>query len=147
MSRPSKVTLDEVYVEEFKRNLRSIGVSEDDPRAAYKAVAVRNDYVELFLAGSIGLTEFWPLLRLIADGNVYRIEIKSIARVEVMCFGLESIDTELEGYYDSLEALPNWVQERIALLSMIDATPPTEEVEHIGRRINQSTYWVYKPNK
>jgi hypothetical protein len=81
------------------------------------------------------------------DNNAYRISVQGNGRIEVLCFGIESIDTELEGYYDSLQDLPKWVQERIALLSMLKSEPPTEDVEGVGRRINVSTYWVYKPNK
>jgi hypothetical protein len=88
-----------------------------------------------------------PLFARMDDNNAYRISLQGNGRIEVLCFGIESIDTELEGYYDSLQDLPKWVQERIALLSMLKSEPPTEDVEGVGRRINVSTYWVYKPNK
>ena len=125
---------------------RKIHISAHDPRKRYKHALLMGD---LYFSrwAMRGTPTGLPILRMTTDDNVYRIELKGDRQVEVLCFGLESVDTELEGYYDSVEALPKWVQERIALLSMIDAKPPTEEVENVGRRINQSTYWVYKPIK
>ena len=120
-------------------------ISEADPRARYKQSLLMSD-VFLIMSRAIKRTSH-PLLAHMQDDNAYRIDVQSNGRVEVLCFGIESIDTELEGYYDSLQDLPKWVQERIALLSMLKHEPPTEEVEGIGRRISVSTYWVYKPNK
>jgi hypothetical protein len=78
------------------------------------------------------------------DDNIYRIGIFPDG-IKVMCFGLESIDSCLEGHYDRIDDLPNWVQERIAILSMIPVTPPTGEVEGVGRRISTYVYWVFAP--
>jgi hypothetical protein len=120
-------------------------ISADDPRAQYKQSLLMSD---IFLVMSLAVKgKAHPMLARMHDDNAYRISIQHNGRVEILCFGIESIDTELEGYYDSLQDLPKWVQERIALLSMLKHEPPTEEVEGVGRRINVSTYWVYKPNK
>jgi len=120
-------------------------ISADDPRAKYKQTILMSDM--FMLIGRTPKRTAAPLLARMEDNNAYRIDIGSTGRVEVLCFGIESIDTELEGYYDSLQDLPKWVQERIALLSMLKSEPPTEDVEGVGRRISVSTYWVYKPNK
>ena len=42
-----------------------------------------------------------------------------------------------------LEELPQWMQEKVALLMMTSSIPPTVDVEMVGRRINQNTFWVY----
>lgn len=120
-------------------------VSADDPRAKYKQAILMSDM--FMLISRTAKRTAAPLLARMDDNNAYRIDIKSTGRIEVLCFGIESVDTELEGYYDSLQDLPKWVQERVALLSMLKSEPPTEDVEGVGRRINMSTYWVYKPNK
>ena len=65
--------------------------------------------------------------------------------VEVMCLGVESIDPKLEGHYDSVDALPEWVRERLALLMMFDATPPIPELVSVGRRISKYVFWVMAP--
>ncbi len=79
------------------------------------------------------------------DHNIYRIHLVGPV-VSVLCLGMERVDSCLQGEYSSLDELPQWVQERIALLSMLTATPPTEEVHGVGRRISEHTYWVYRPD-
>jgi radical SAM superfamily enzyme with C-terminal helix-hairpin-helix motif len=87
-------------------------------------------------------------LKMLTDqpaSTIYRIHIEHDNAVDVTCIGLESVDSALEGTYDSLDTLPEWVQERIAVLSMLSATPPTQDIPSVGRRITNRTYWVYKP--
>lgn len=79
------------------------------------------------------------------DDNVYRIGVFPDG-IDVVCFGLESVDSKLEGHYDRIDALPKWVQERLALLNMIPPTPPTSTVDGIGRRISAHVYWVFAPD-
>jgi hypothetical protein len=82
------------------------------------------------------------------DSDIYRIHIRDTGedRISVICVGMERVDACLEGAYDNLQELPQWVQERIAVLSMLNAKPPTQNIEGVGRRINESTYWVYRPS-
>ena len=61
-----------------------------------------------------------------------------------MCFDPGSIDASGTGLYSNINETPSWIQERIAVLMMTDPTPPTEEVDDVGRRIDKSTYWVYQ---
>ena len=77
------------------------------------------------------------------DDNIYRVSIDNTTKqVEVLCIGIDSVDSEAEGMYASVDELPQWVQERIALLMMTDPTPPTKEVEGVGRRIDKYTFWI-----
>lgn len=78
------------------------------------------------------------------DGLTYRVSV-SPHGVNVICFGIESVDSTLEGHYDRIDDLPNWVKERLAILNMMSSTPPTEEVEGVGRRISEDVYWVFAP--
>ena len=88
---------------------------------------------------------FYPLALAVKDEpKTYRISINEKGGVEVVCFDLESIDSELEGYYSEVSALPTWVQERIAVLAVCSPDPPTPTVDGIGRRISENIYWVYK---
>lgn len=79
------------------------------------------------------------------DDNTYRVSIFPDG-VDVVCFGLESVDSQLEGHYDRVDDLPGWVKERLAVLNMIPATPPTNSVEGVGRRISVHVYWVFAPS-
>ena len=86
-----------------------------------------------------------PLAHMICENpKTYRVSINNKGGVEVVCFDLENIDSELEGYYDAVSDLPTWVQERIAVLAVCSPNPPTPTVEGIGRRISESIYWIYK---
>ena len=86
-----------------------------------------------------------PLAHMIRDEpKTYRISFNQKGGVEVTCFDLENVDSELEGYYDEVSALPTWVQERIAVLAVCSPNPPTPTVEGIGRRISEGIYWIYK---
>jgi hypothetical protein len=61
-----------------------------------------------------------------------------------MSFDLETVDAPDLGRYDNINKTPEWVQERIAALMLVDPTPPTEEVGGVGHRIDKDTYWVYR---
>ena len=86
----------------------------------------------------------WVAMETQLDDNIYRIGIFPDG-VDVMCFGLASIDSNIDGHYDRADDLPNWVKERLAVLMILSSTPPTSEVAGIGRRISSHVYWVYAP--
>jgi len=74
--------------------------------------------------------------------NVYRIFVGPT--IEVVCLGIGSADSEVEGVYNTTDELPAWMQERIAVLSMMKVNPPQTKVEGVGMRVDESVYWVLK---
>lgn len=76
------------------------------------------------------------------DDKIYRVSINN-GKAVVFCFGVDMLDPQAEGEYDSVDDLPKWVQDRIAVLMITSAKPPTSEVEGIGRRIDENTFWLY----
>jgi len=80
------------------------------------------------------------------DGPVYRVLIEENIKnfIEVQCIGMYCVDNKIEGSYSALEDLPQWMQEKVALLMMTSSTPPTKTVEGVGRRVNAYTFWVYQ---
>lgn len=78
------------------------------------------------------------------DDYTFRVKIEG-GRVSIMCFGLPSVDVDCEGEYDSADDLPNWVQDRLAILMMTPTTKPTADIRGIGRRISQDVFWIYAP--
>jgi hypothetical protein len=80
------------------------------------------------------------------DDTIYRVSIYPDG-VDILCLGMESIDSQIDGHYDRVDDLPDWVQERLAVLMIMDATPPTTEVGSVGRRISAHVYWVYSPDR
>ena len=58
-------------------------------------------------------------------------------------FGMQSIDTPHRKVYDDANALPMWMQKRIALLMLLKE-PYGEEVQGIGKRISETVFWLYE---
>jgi hypothetical protein len=79
------------------------------------------------------------------QATTYRIRITT-GGVDVICFGLESVDSDLEGHYDRVDDLPSWVQERLAVLLVLDPRPPTAPIQGVGRRISERVFWVFAPD-
>lgn len=74
--------------------------------------------------------------------TIYRVNFPDgKENVEIVCFGMECLDTSVTGHYMSIRDTPRWVQERIAVLSMLDI--PSRSVDGIGQRIERHTYWLY----
>lgn len=77
------------------------------------------------------------------NDTLYRVSLDPIKNtVQISCIGMDRVDNSLDDTYVSVDDLPQWVQERIALLMMTDPTPPTKEVEGVGRRIDKYTFWI-----
>ena len=77
-------------------------------------------------------------------GIIYRVYIDpSLGDAKVMTVGEIGIGMTdpMEGYYPSVRALPEWMQEKIAVLSLL--VPPDGPIEGVGRRIDRNTFWVY----
>mgnify|MGYP005999882207 FL=1 len=62
--------------------------------------------------------------------------------IEVQCIGMYCVDSQVTGFYSGLEKLPQWMQEKVALLMMTSYTPPTTPIEGIGQRIGANKFWV-----
>lgn len=83
-------------------------------------------------------------VHMVSDDNIYRVSIFPDG-VDIVCFGLASIDSDISGHYDRTDDLPEWVKERLAVLMITSGIPPTQEVAGVGRRISSHVYWVYAP--
>ena len=79
------------------------------------------------------------------DNNIYRVSMENLPRIIIMCLGDGYVDSVCDGEYYGLDALPNWVKERIAVLMLCSATPPMPTVDGVGRRINEHIFWVFAP--
>ena len=75
--------------------------------------------------------------------STYRVVVNlDTGAAEVVCLGIDRVDAEGEGIYDSTNDLPKWMQEKLAVLSMIEVNPPQTEVVGVGMRIDENTYWL-----
>ena len=79
---------------------------------------------------------------LMDDDKIYRLELGT-DKVVVSCYGIDSIDSVLNPFYESVDDLPDWVQRKLAVLSLFDPTRVNNDVEKVGRRINKNVFWIY----
>ena len=78
------------------------------------------------------------------SNNLYRVEAYPNKGVNLECVGMTCIDEDALGFYDSIEDLPKWAKNKVALLLVTSAKPPTEEVEGVGQRMGEYVFWIYK---
>lgn len=80
----------------------------------------------------------------IDDDKIYRLElVDDSVGVAVTCYGIDSIDSVLASFYKSVDDLPDWVQRKLAVLSLFDPKRINKDVENVGRRINKNVFWIY----
>lgn len=76
---------------------------------------------------------------------IYRLVINDDGSVNTSCYEmLDAFAPELKNSYETVDELPKWVQDRIAVLMLLDHTKQNEEVENVGRRISKDIFWVFK---
>ena len=85
------------------------------------------------------------LLKMIATNPIYRIRVNKSLSVDTDCYDLlDNFAPELERHYTNVEDLPTWVQNKLAVLMILDASKKNEDISGVGRRISNEVFWVYK---
>ena len=80
------------------------------------------------------------------DDKLYRVCLDNhINTIEVVCIGIDRVDSGTYGVYASADDLPKWLQERLAILMVTSWKPPTVGIDGIGKRIDKNTFWVVHP--
>lgn len=72
--------------------------------------------------------------------RTYRVQVQTDGRVSVSSWGLAK---DVEDTYDSADALPEWMQRKIATLMIFDPAQVNDEIKGLGRRISKGTFWLY----
>jgi len=109
--------------------------------------------MDLLRAGIMGEND-WLFNKFVPDPRaqwtddferLYRVVIAPAnGTVDVLCLGIDCVDPEAEGIYANTSLLPAWMQERLAVLSLMKVDPPQTRVEGIGMRIDDNTFWILK---
>lgn len=85
------------------------------------------------------------VMRMVLETPIYRIKINENKSVDTDCYDMiENWKSKLKRKYANVDDLPMWVQEKLAVL--MTTKPSDDDVEHIGRRINETVFWVYGRN-
>lgn len=74
------------------------------------------------------------------DEEIWRVAVTDI-KVSAIHIGL---GTKPDIVVNRLSELPQWMQERVSVLSMLSERPPTRAVVGVGRRLSDSVYWIVK---
>jgi len=88
-------------------------------------------------------------MRMLTENKViYRLKLSdSTKSVDVDWYDLqENFAPELKRVYDSVHELPQWVQEKLSVLMVLDPTKINHNIDGVGRRINKDIFWVFKEN-
>ena len=76
-------------------------------------------------------------------GEHVRVQRTDDNRVHLQ--GLDTItldDLKLDAEYESLDKMPQWLQNRVKLIQPLPVPPPHSEVTNIGFKITERVYWV-----
>lgn len=73
---------------------------------------------------------------------VWRVEEFSNGSVQSMYIGLSPIDSERIVTYNSVLEIPEWINDRMAVLRMLPCDPTNSVVFGVGRRISEYVFWV-----
>lgn len=74
--------------------------------------------------------------------EVWRVEEYPTGAVETMYIGFSPIDSERVILYEDSSELPEWINDRVAVLRMMPCNPVTSVVFGVGRRISEHVFWV-----
>ena len=94
---------------------------------------------------------FWRanarLLRMVCvpeSDHVWRVKVNCDS-VSCSYIGFRTIDSATSVIYPDLEAAPDWVKDRVAVLRMLPPNPTDSMVFGVGRRIDDDIFWVVQP--
>ena len=89
------------------------------------------------------------LLNMLKEQPIYRITIHDrTGEVNTDCYDLlENFAPELKMRYDTINELPKWAQEKLAVLMVLDPMKINNDIQGVGRRISRNIYWLYKENE
>ena len=75
--------------------------------------------------------------------SIYRVRVNNVTdSVEVVCIGMDCIDSPIkDGYYCSKD-LPEWMIDSISVLGITTHGNAQVWVDGVGKRIDEDTYWV-----
>ena len=76
---------------------------------------------------------------------IYKIHFQKDNTIHTACYELlDNFKPELELTYEHADELPQWVQDKLAVLMVLDHHANNLEVAGVGRRINEDIFWVFK---
>ena len=76
----------------------------------------------------------------IKEDTVYRVSVHNDdGYISVICLGTKCIDSNEVGCYSNMNDLPEWIQNRIAVLSMVK---PDDRIRNVGWKTEEGIFWL-----
>ena len=89
--------------------------------------------------------KFTEWLHISSGRVIYRVDTRK-QHIEVRAWGIgESTNIVAKEVmrYDSVQALPEWMQRKIAVLMTFDPKKVTDEIPDLGARVSDGVFWVF----
>jgi hypothetical protein len=81
------------------------------------------------------------------EDYIWRVSFEKNGAIDVRYIGYCPIDTPRREVYRTFESLPEWMKDRLAVLNMMPPDPLSSVVFGVGRRIDETTWWVVEPGR
>jgi hypothetical protein len=131
------------YIESWRRHWKALGLNREQEKDRIIATIRYQDLATSI--GGEGLADHENVIFAswgVQFSEVYRVRIEpNDGTVEVARLGIAPRDS-IEGDYPSVEALPKWMQGKLAVLNMIKIDPPQTMIKPIGMRVEQHVFWI-----
>ena len=77
--------------------------------------------------------------------DVIRVEFRPDHQwqIEVTAFELDPAQFGLDSWYRSVDSMPQWIQNKLIKLQIMQSPPPITRIEGIGARMADNVFWVY----
>ena len=77
--------------------------------------------------------------------GVHRVFIRpDKSAIEIINFDVFPIETNVSGLYIDETQLPDWVKRKLSALLFCNwEKSPTHDIDGVGRRIDEHTFWIY----
>jgi hypothetical protein len=111
-------------------------MSMDEPR--YRPTN-RDVILQDCIDGNLPLAYMSWLSNTQREDRTYRISIEEINVSGWYVLVMNCLDKDLDDLYVNINALPDWVKNKLALLQMIDVG---EGLDDTGRHIAKNVFWV-----
>ena len=80
--------------------------------------------------------------KLTHNGPIYHVKVDSNQDTwQVTCLGTECVDSPYKPLYRGVETLPTTLRKKLVVLNMLE--PQQSEIEGVGLRTGQDSFWVY----
>jgi hypothetical protein len=114
-------------------------------QSGLETIVVHDLYLDDRLVLSIPLEIMEEHIKMALDAPTIRLSINKNGSINTITWPEESgMFKSIDDAYASVDALPDWVQRKLAVLMLLDADEPNKkEVVDIGRRISENVYWIY----